>query len=182
MRTLFLLSVCLLFGTSSGFARTEYKEINHDEEDGIGTHTVLVPASEFRKEILLSLARQFLRLDMQLRLVDIGIYTDRANVHDFVGAGMFDYTYGNWLAEFEASRKGTPPCGAEILKSGAAAALRVRYTDGRIEEVTISGGSVFHPVINGVKLDLLHVSCVREGFGAKARLTVRRDKPACSRG
>lgn len=171
MRTAFLLSVCLLFCTSSGLATTDYKVINHDEEDGVGSYTVLVPASEFRKEVLLSLATQFLHRYAQLRLLDIGIYTDRASVHDFAGAGVDDYTYGNWLQEFEASTKGTLPCGAEILKSGATAALRIRYTDGRIEEVTINGGNVFHPVIDGVRLDLLHVLCVRQGIGANARLT-----------
>src|ERR1039458_1858154 len=94
MRTISLLSLWCLIITSSGFAKTDYKVINHSEEDGIGSYTVLVPASEFKKEILLSLARQFLHSNIQVRLLDIGIYTDRRNVHEFEGAGVFDYTYG----------------------------------------------------------------------------------------
>ena len=88
-----------------------------EEEDGIGSYTVLVPASEFRKEVLVELATQFLHRRAQLSLLDIGIYTSPADLHHFVGAGVLDYSYGNWLQGFVASRKGTLPCGAELLKS-----------------------------------------------------------------
>ena len=171
MRNMLLVGVCLSFCTASCLAGTDYKVINQEQEDGIGSYVLLISSSEFRKQALLGLAVQFLRRNTQLGMLHVGIYTDRASWHEFAAADMDDYTYGNWLQEFEASRKGTLPCGAEILKSGAAASLRIRYADGRIEEVAINGGNVFHPVINGVRLDLLHVLCVRQGIGVKAHLT-----------
>ena len=35
----------------------------------------------------------------------------------------------------------------------------------------IRNGNVSHPEINGVRLDLLHVLCVRQGFQTRTRLT-----------
>ncbi len=171
MKIIPLLATCLLLSAWAGLAGTDYRVIEHQEEDGVGTFTVLIPASQFNKESLVNLAKQFLRVYARFSLLDVGIYTDPASVHEFVGAGVTDYTYGIWLREFEARRKRRLPCGAEILKSGTAAGLRIRYYDGRIDEVTIRGRDVFHPVIKGITLDLLHVRCVRQGWGTQARLT-----------
>jgi hypothetical protein len=172
MKIIFLLAACLSSCIAIGFAATSYRVIDHQEEEGIGTYTVLIPASEFRKEALASLAAQFLSRDAHLRFLDVGIYTDRASVYEYTGAGITDYNFETWLNEFEVRRKRPLPCGAEILKSGTAAALRARYSDGHIDELAIRGGSVFHPVIKGLKLDLLHVLCVRQMFGSpRPRLT-----------
>jgi hypothetical protein len=170
MRIAFLFVACLSFCTSAGIAETNYKVIYHEVEDGIGTYTVLIPASKFRKEVLLSMANRFLHRYAQINLLDIGIYTERASVYSFVGAREFDYSYEEWLHKFEVSKKRGLPCGAEIVKLGTSTGLRVRYTDGRIEEVPLSNGNVFHPVISGTRLDLLHVEIVRQGLEPFARL------------
>lgn len=171
MRIVPALVLSLALSTPSGLAAMDHKVIHQEEEGGVGSYTLLIHPTEFTKAALLTLATQFLRRHAQLSLLDIGIYTDAQSAGEFAGAGITDYTYGNWLAEFEASRKRGLPCGAEVFKSGPAAALRIRYPDGRIEETVIRDGDVFHPVINGVSLDLLHVLCVRQGFGTRARLT-----------
>lgn len=166
-----MIVVSLLFCTPFVFPGTAPNMINHEEEGGIGAYTVLISPSEFKKEILMKLAAQFLHDNAHLSVLDVGIFINREAANDFAGAGVFDYSYGNWLMEFEARRKRSLPLCAEVLKCGNSSALRIRYSDGRLEEVAIHGGEVFHPAINGARLDLLHVKCVRQGFGAKARLT-----------
>jgi hypothetical protein len=70
-----------------------------------------------------------------------------------------------WKSEFEARKQKNSLRAAELLKYGDSASLRIRYSDGRIEEIEIVGRNVFRPVINGVALHLLHVSFSRQGFG-----------------
>ena len=136
------------------------------EQDGIGQYRVLVPASEFRKENLVGLGNQFLRRYARLSLLDAVFYTDPASGQDFEGMGITDVDFRDWLQEFESRRKRPLPYGAEMLKNRTGATLRIRYPDGHIEEVTIHGENVFHPVINGIKLDLLHVLCVFQRRGS----------------
>jgi hypothetical protein len=166
MKIICLLAASLSFYSSVGFGAADYKVIDHREQEGIGQYRVLIPASEFREEVLVGLANQFLHRYAQLSFLDVGFYTDAARVQDFVGIGVTEVNFAGWLEGFEARRKQPLPCGAEILKSGTAATLRIRYPDGHIEEVLIHSGNVFHPVIKGVRLDLLHVLCVFQRRGS----------------
>jgi hypothetical protein len=126
---------------------------------------LVIPVDEFKKEGLLRLSNQFLHRYEKLKLLNVGIYTDDTTASDSAGKGKFDFTYGVWKSEFEARRQKNSLRAAELLKYGDSASLRIRYSDGRIEEIEIVGRNVFRPVINGVALHLLHVSFPRQGFG-----------------
>jgi hypothetical protein len=162
---LFLLFLCFTLDMHTNWARTDYRIIEKQEAAGLASYLLVVPVDEFKKEDLLRLSNQFLHRYEKLKLLNVGIYTDTATASDSAGKGKFDFTYGVWKSEFETREEKNSLRAAELLKYGGSASLRIRYSDGRIEEIEIVGRNVFRPVINGVALHLLHVSFPRQGFG-----------------
>jgi hypothetical protein len=169
-KIIFLLTLCFALDIRPSCAQMNYKVIEEQETDGLASYVVVVPADEFRKDDLLRLANEYLRRYGKLKLLNVGIYTDSATADDSAGKKMFDFTYGVWMSEFETRKQNNSMCAAELLKYGGAATLRIRYSDGRIEEVAITDGNVFHPAVNGMALNLLHVSFARQGFGNAKQL------------
>jgi len=138
--------------------------------DGFASYSLTIPKTEFKKDVLLQLAKEYVSADGSLNLVQVGVFTEEKAAHDFMGKNVFDITYGLWKSEFE-NRIGEPRFGVGILlKYGPSATLRIRYPNGRIEEIIVLGQNAFHPVVNGLLLNFLHVSFVNQGFGKGKRL------------
>jgi hypothetical protein len=168
-RSLFLLTICIALDMCPSFAQTGVEVIERHEEHSLASYKVIVPASGFMKENLLQLANGYIQSHDQVRFLDVGIHADRAAAQDSSGKGIFHVSYGRWKHEFENKQRESSMPAAELLKDAVGATLRIRYADGRIEEVALSGENAFHPTINGIRLNLLHVTIVRQGFGTAKR-------------
>jgi hypothetical protein len=114
------------------------------------------------------LADDFLHRHADVKLLDLGIYTDMATARDSEGKNLNHFTYRQWLNEFQGRTQQQST--AELLKNGGDATLRIRYSDGRREEITVAGQNVFHPIVGGIAVNLLYVTCVHQGFGATKQL------------
>ncbi len=165
-----LLMIFLVAGSNSGFAQDKAVLIEEQKASGFASYVVVIPIVEFRREVLIRLANEYLGRYEKLELLQVGVYTDRKTALDSTGKKVFDFTYSAWKNEFENRKQGKPMRAAEFLKYGSAATLRIRYPDRRVEEIAITGETTFHPPVNGMTPALLHVSFVRQGFGESKEL------------
>jgi len=170
-KTLFPLFLILIL--SSQVCPGQHPRVLFDDQQAPGTFSfkILIPYSEFKDEVLVGIANDYLSRFKEARLLQVGIYADENSARDSKGKTVFHVTYDYWSREFEQRVQGESVCAAELLKYGQNATLRIRQTSGEIKELKIAGDSAFHPVIGEIELDLLHVSFVNQGFGDAKRVT-----------
>jgi hypothetical protein len=169
-KTIFLYTLYIALGAPPGFAQKGAEVIEKQAGDGMAFYTVAIPADEFTRDNLLQLAKRYLRRHAKVRLLNLGIYVGIPAARDSTGKHMIHFTYDQWKQEFDRRKESNSLSAAELLKYGAAATLRIRYSDGRIEEIPITGDNVFHPIVGGLKLNLLHVTGVLQGFDGSKQL------------
>jgi len=145
--------------------------IEEQKAPAMASTLLVISAAEFKDDVLLQLARKYLSEYRNLKLVQIGIYTDASLAYASKGKTTFHVTYEYWKREFEEREQNKSICAAVVLKYGNSASLRIRHADGQIKEIGIVGTNVFHPALDGVALNLLHVSFVNQGFGNDEHLT-----------
>ena len=145
--------------------------IEEQRAPAMASALLVIPAAEFKDDVLLQLAKKFLAQYGNLKLVQIGIYTDAGLAYASKGKTTFHVTYEYWKREFEQREQNKSICAAVVLKYGNSASLRIRHADGQIKEIGIVGANVFHPSVEGFALNLLHVSFVTQGFGNDEHLT-----------
>ena len=103
--------------------------------------------------------------------VRTGQATDRSRGYERNGDVSTIQILFDWKREFEEREQNKSICAAVVLKYGNSASLRIRHADGQIKEIGIVGTNIFHPSVEGVALNLLHVSFVNQGFGNDEHLT-----------
>lgn len=166
----FLFTACFVCGVCAGLAQTKPKVVDGHVTGELATYALLISSGDFGKDAVLRLADDYLNRCKNIRLLRVGIYSEESTARDSVGKGVTDVTYGWWSREFETRKQRKLSGVAELLKNGVGATLRVRYADGRIEEIKISGENSFHPKVNGTPLSLAHMSVARKGFGGNKQL------------
>jgi len=172
MKNIFPLSlfVFLSIYPSSIFAEVKTRLVAEERGNGLASYTLVIPSADFKKDTLLELANKYLSTNSEVKLLQLGIYTEDGAAHDAAGKKIFDITYGVWKREFERrTLENTFPV-AELLKYGSSSTLRIRFPGGQPEEIAISGVSAFHRSIDNWELNLLYVSLVRQGFGKEKQL------------
>jgi hypothetical protein len=146
-KILYIITVAVFSAFYSNPEQANYKIIESQKTEIIASYLVSIPANDFKKEILVQLATDFLQHHSNARLLRVGVYTDRATALDSKGKNIDHFGYGQWLKEFTARKQRRPSGAAELLSTGTDATLRIRYADGRMEEVAIAGQNVFHPTV-----------------------------------
>ena len=169
--TLIYLLTLLMAIPVSGLGQSWPAAFKESIGESLASYTVVIPATEFKKTALIQLAEEYLAKNKELKLVQVGIFSDKDQARDSLGKGIFDFSYDIWRTEFDRRKKEKEQAAAVLLKYGANATLRIKYADGRTEEVTIAGKDAFHPQVNNVTLSLLQVSLVDQGFGINKKLT-----------
>ncbi len=144
--------------------------VARQKADGLAFYLLSIPKTEFKKDVLLQLATDYVSANGGVNLLQVGVFTEKKVALDFMGKNVFDITYGLWKSEFEDRIRERRFGAAILLKYGPSATLRIRYPDGKIEEIPIFGQNAFKPVVNSLLLNLLHVSFVDQGFGKGKRL------------
>jgi hypothetical protein len=161
----------LSLGSVPGFPQASTVPFAERKADGFASYTVVIPATEFNKESLIHIADEYLVRNEKLELMQVGIFTDKQQAQDFGGKGVSHFSYDTWKTEVEKRKEEQKQGAAVLLKYGIGAALRIKYSDGRIEELVISGQDAFHPRLDNVTARLLQVSFVDQGFGKSKQLT-----------
>ena len=156
---------------SSTLAQVKARLVAKEQAGKLASYTLVIPSADFKKDTLLKLANKYLSTNSEVKLLQLGIYTEESAAHDSAGKKMFDITYDVWKREFERRTPQSTFPAAELLKYGSSSTLRIRFPDGQLEEIAISGVSAFHRDIDNCELSLLHVSLVRQGFGKEKQLT-----------
>jgi hypothetical protein len=151
-------------------AQVKMRLVAEERADGLASFTVIIPTADFSKTTLLELANKYLSENPGIKLLQLGIYTEDRAAHESAGKQVFDITYGAWHKEVERRTLDNTFPAAELLKYGSSSTLRVRFPGGQLEEIPISGASVFHRKIDNCDLSLLHLSLSRKGFGKGKQL------------
>lgn len=169
-RIVFLLIIDITLNTCSLFAQRGVEVVKHEEADGLVSYTLVIPHREFTKDSLLQLANAYLARFHQASFLNVGIFIDRPTALNSAGKGIDHLSFDWWKHEFENRMQIKSLSAAELLKYGGAATLRIRYGDGHIEEIPVRGKNLFHSTVDGMNLDLLHVTCVFQGFVTNKQL------------
>ncbi len=169
--TVLRLSLLFLAGPYICNVQDTATPIEEQKATAMASTLLVIPASDFKDDVLFHLATKYLSQYRNLELVQIAIYTDANLARDSKGKTTFHVTYEYWKREFEERARNKSICAAVVLKYGNSASLRIRHVDGQIKEIKIAGDNVFHPVVEGVALDLVHVSFTYQGFGDASQLT-----------
>ena len=163
----FLLVFCLCKGQAQDTTAT----IKEQHAPEMASFVVIVPVTEFREDNLRKLANEYLGRSQTVKLLNVGMFTERAPAYDSLGKTTYHISYDVWKEEFEKRAQDKSERAAVLLKCGNSATLRIRNLNGEIEEIKIAGENAFHPTVAGVALDILHVSFVDQGFGDARELT-----------
>ncbi len=167
------LSLCLLWLIVCPFpasATVNPRIVSEQKEGGLASYILIVPEGTFKKADLLKLANKYMTTNAEVQLLQVGIFTAENVAHDFMGKNVFDTTFSVWKTQVENRLTEHTVCAAVLLKYGSSATLKVRYPNGQIEEIIISGANTFQPNLDKLPMHLQHVSFVNEGFGKGKRL------------
>ena len=144
--------------------------VSEQKSNGLASYVLVIPSEDFNEDELLRVAHRYMAEKPEVKVLQLGIFTEDKAAHDFMGKNVFDITYALWRANFQDRAKKEIPCAAVLLKYGSSATLKVRYPGGKIQEIAVAGENVFHLVKNNVAVDLQHVSVVNQGFGKSRQL------------
>src|SRR6476660_1826081 len=75
--------------------------IEEQKASAMASTVLVVPAAEFKDDVLLQLAKKYLSQYRNFKLVQIGIYTDANLARASKGITTFHVTYEYWKREFE---------------------------------------------------------------------------------
>jgi hypothetical protein len=166
-----LLSLIILF-MSIRECRAQAVADPIDEQKGRGmvASQVVIPVSEFNDDALTRLAAQYLSRYRQFQLLQVDFYTEERTPSEFREKSIDHISYEYWKKEFEIGVRYKSIRAATLLKYGQSAALRIRHANGEIKEIRIAGDDAFHPIVEGLALNVLHVSLVNQGFGNARQL------------
>jgi len=170
-KTILICSISLAMSAVASFARQGLDTVERQVADGLASYTVVIPADQFKRDRLIELARQYLERYNGIELLNVGFYIDRGAARDSMGKTMVHFTYQQWKDEFNRRKDNHLLSAAEVLKYGGAATLRIRHSDGHIEEIEITGKNVFHASVGSSTLNLLQVTLVGQGLGGSKQLT-----------
>jgi|SRR6267142_247511 len=166
-----LLLIILSSSICACYAQAIPEPVEEQKGHGIISSVFVVPVSEFNDDTLPRLAAQYLSRHQQVKLLQVGFYTDERTAWDFRGKSIDHISYEYWKKEFKKRVKEKSIRAATLLKCGNSATLRIRHSDGEIKEIKINGDNAFHPIEEGIALNLLHVNFVDQGFGDASQLT-----------
>jgi len=154
-------------GLASGQTRTIPEPIEELKGDEIASSVVVVPKREFTDIDLTKYASDYISRYRSFKLIQVGFYTEERTAWDFRGKSIDHYSYDYWKKEYEKGISGRPIREATLLAYGSSATLRMRDGNEKIEEITILGSNVFHPTLEGLVLNVLHVGFSAQGQPSK---------------
>lgn len=127
--------------------------------DGFLQKIALIHERDFTREMLLTLARDFLRQHRNKTVAQLLIVIREEQVSTArFGKGQFHYTFEQWQERYQNWGPISPQ--AELIKLGKSAAIRVLWPDGTVQTELLEGTSVFCFALGDVRLELLHVAVV----------------------
>jgi hypothetical protein len=127
----------------------------------------VVPEADFNAFGLSKYASEYLFRYKELKLIQVGFYTEESTALDFRGKSIDHISYEYWKKEYETRMSAGPIRMAILLAYGNSATLRIRDGDQKVKEITIAGSNVFHPTLEGLSLNVLHVGFSDQGQPSK---------------
>jgi hypothetical protein len=135
--------------------------------DGIVASAVLVAKENFTETHLTKLAFEYMARYHSSKLIQVGFYTEERTAWDFRGKSVDHFPYEYWKKEYEKRMSSGVIRGATLLAYGNSGTLRIRDGNQQVKEITIVGSNVFHPVLDGLGLNVLHVGFSEQGQPSK---------------
>jgi hypothetical protein len=166
-----LLAIVCLLNANLALSRAQAvpEPIEELKGDGIVTSVVLVAKENFAESDLTKLASEYMARYHSFRLIQVGFYTEERTAWDFRGKSVDHFSYEYWKQEYEKRMSSGLAREAILLAYGNSGTLRIRDRNQQIKEITIVGSNVFHPVLDGLGLNVLHVGF--SGQGQPSKLT-----------